>query len=296
LVVLAVAIVAGLTAVVLANRWMAQERADNAGFRVVVAAKNIDLGTRLTEEMLKAVPWPKESVPEGAFDAVEKVITRVAKTTVQSGEPLMESKLAPVGTTGGLASVITEGKRAMTVQVNEIIGVAGFALPGNYVDILVNTDAEKTGKSSGRDARMVSKIVLERVLVLAIAQEASRDETKPKVVSAVTLEVSPEEAERIDLARSVGTLTLVLRNQVDTHLAGTTGAGKQELLKEVEGVTPPKPQMITRVVVKHVPTPVKAADRAVEAAKHTEPEPTFEKIEVIRGTARSTEQVKVMQD
>jgi pilus assembly protein CpaB len=109
---------------------------------------------------------------------------------VLRGEPLLERKLAPVGTLGRLSAVIAEGKRAMTVRVNDVVGVAGFALPGNYVDVMVNAQQDKE-KGKAEEGKQISKTVLERVLVLAVAQEASRDDTKPKVVSAVTLELSP---------------------------------------------------------------------------------------------------------
>lgn len=280
LIVLGVAVVAGLVAMYMADRYMKQQNESLAGAKVVVATKDLDLGTRLTPDMLQAVDWPRGSVPEGSANSVEKLVTRVVKTSVQRGEPILESKLAPVGTTGGLASVIEEGKRAMTVSVNEIIGVAGFALPGNYVDILVNTDDEKSKDPS----KKVSKIVLERVLVLAVAQEASTDQTKPKVVSSVTFQVTPEEAEKIDLARSVGTLTLVLRNQVDKTPAETRGAFKQDLLRgetmaeEAKPAEAAKPRVVTRTVVK----------RVVEKA----PAPQTQQVEVIRGTTRTTEQFK----
>jgi pilus assembly protein CpaB len=114
----------------------------------------------------------------------------------------------------------------MTVRVNDVVGVAGFALPGNYVDVMVNAQQEK---ERNEEARLISKTVLERVLVLAVAQEAGRDDTKPKVVSAVTLELSPDDAEKLDLARSVGTLSLVLRNQVDQKTVATGGVTKTEL-------------------------------------------------------------------
>ena len=145
---------------------------------------------------------------------------------------VIEAKLAPEGTKGGLSAVVDEGKRAMTVRVNDVIGVAGFALPGNYVDIMVNTQDEGSGRSD-KD-KSISKIVLERILVLAVAQEANRDTTKPKVVNAVTLEVTPDQAEKLDLARSVGTLSLVLRNQIDPKPAGTDGATKRTLLRDTE--------------------------------------------------------------
>src|SRR6185369_4254173 len=132
--------------------------------------------------------------------------------------------------------VIAEGKRAMTVRVNDVVGVAGFALPGNYVDVMVNAQQER-GK--GEADNHVSMTVLEQVLVLAVAQEASRDETKPKVVSAVTLELSPADAEKLDLARSVGTLSLVLRNQLDKKTVATAGVTKSQLLKFTPAVEAP---------------------------------------------------------
>ncbi len=118
----------------------------------------------------------------------------------------------------------------MTVRVNDVVGVAGFALPGNFVDILVSTQDETSKAANGNRDLNISKLVLERILVLAVAQEASQNDTKPKVVNAVTLEVTPQQAEKLDLARSVGQLSLVLRNQIDMKAAETEGATKQTLL------------------------------------------------------------------
>ncbi len=227
LVVLAVAVASGLIAVMLASKWLTQQSATGVT-RVAVAATEISLGQRIAPEMVKIVDWPSGSVPTGAVDDPKKLQDRVVRSALQRGEPILEAKLAPVGTQGGLSAVIGEGRRAITVRVNDVIGVAGFALPGNYVDIIVNT--QKDGdRANGKD-QAISKIVLEHILVLAVAQEASRDETKPRVVNAVTLEVTPEEAEKIDLARSVGNLSLVLRNQVDPAAATTAGATKASLL------------------------------------------------------------------
>jgi pilus assembly protein CpaB len=167
-------------------------------------------------------------VPSGSFKEAKQVQDRVVKVGVLRGEPLLERKLAPVGTLGGLSAVIAEGKRAMTVRVNDVVGVAGFALPGNYVDVMVNAQQDKQ-KDKGEEGKQISKTVLERVLVLAVAQEAGRDDTKPKVVSAVTLELSPQDSEKLDLARSVGTLSLVLRNQIDQKSVATVGVTKNEL-------------------------------------------------------------------
>ena len=232
MVMILVALVAGLAAVFFASRWLLEK--SGGGGKVAVALADVNLGQRLMPDMIKIVDWPSGSVPEGAFGDPKQLDGRVLKTSVLRGEPILESKLAPVGTKGGLSAVIAEGKRAITVRVNDVIGVAGFALPGNYVDIIVGT--QKEGGRNDKD-QSISKIVLERILVLAVAQEVSRDETKPRVVNAVTLEVSPEEAEKLDLARSVGTLSLVLRNQIDPNPSTTDGVTKAVLLR---GKEPPK--------------------------------------------------------
>jgi pilus assembly protein CpaB len=237
LLALATAIVLGFAAVALASRWMLRQGGSSAN-RIVVAAADVNLGQRLTPEMLRLADWPADSMPTGAVTDPAKLAGRVVRTTVLRGEPVSEPKLAPSGTIGGLSALISEGKRAMTVRVNDVVGVAGFALPGNYVDILVHTEQEDT---EVRKDRHISKLVLERVLVLAVAQEVGRDETKPRVVNAVTLEVTPAEAEEVDLARSVGTLSLVLRNQVDPHSATTAGATKRSVLQLAEAAPPAKP-------------------------------------------------------
>jgi pilus assembly protein CpaB len=223
------ALIAGLVAVVLASQWI-NRQSQAAATKVVVLGVDIQLGSRLSSEMVKIVDWPSSSVPPGTFDDAKNIEGRVVKTSLQRGEAILESKLAPVGTKGGLSAVVTEGKRAMTVRVNEVVGVAGFALPGNYVDVIVSTQQENARGGGNTHDYTISKIVLERILVLAVAQEAGRDDTKPKVVSAVTLEVSPDQAEKLDLARSVGTLSLVLRNQVDPLQVQTGGVTKAMLL------------------------------------------------------------------
>ena len=229
LVMIGISIIAALAAVVLASRWISQQ-SNLTTNKVAVAAIDINLGTRLTPDMIRLTDWPAGSVLKDSFTDLKALDTRVTKVSLQRGEPMTESKLAPVGATGGLSAVVAEGKRAMTVRVNDVIGVAGFALPGNFVDILVSTQEESNNKAGSNKDLNISKLVLERILVLAVAQEASQNETKPKVVSAVTLEVTPEQAEKLDLARSVGQLSLALRNQVDLKPTLTDGATKQTLL------------------------------------------------------------------
>ncbi|MBC7454804.1 MAG: Flp pilus assembly protein CpaB [Massilia sp.] len=232
IIIMCIAVLFGLAAVVLASRWLLRQPSGNAD-RIVIAAADVNLGQRLTPDMLKLSEWPVESLPAGAFHDPLTVTGRVLKSSILRGEPVSDAKLAPAGTLGGLSALITEGKRAITVRVNDVIGVAGFALPGNYVDIIVSTQKDANSEQSGRE-QSISKIVLERILVLAVAQEVGRDETKPRVVNAVTLEVTPSQAENLDLARSVGTLSLALRNQVDPLDAKTDGATKRTLLSEVE--------------------------------------------------------------
>jgi pilus assembly protein CpaB len=224
------ALVIGLAAAAYATGWVSRQ-AGIASNKVVAAAVDIELGSKVNAEMLSTLDWPSGSVPPGAFKDIKELQDRIVRVSVMRGEPLLERKLAPLGTLGGLSAVIAEGKRAMTVRVNDVVGVAGFALPGNYVDVMVNAQQDK---DRGEVGKQISKTVLERVLVLAVAQEAGRDDTKPKVVSAVTLELSPGDSEKLDLARSVGTLSLVLRNQIDQKTVATAGITKNELFGDTK--------------------------------------------------------------
>ncbi|MEI8117689.1 MAG: Flp pilus assembly protein CpaB [Methylophilaceae bacterium] len=278
-VMIVISLLVGLGAVLAASHWVSQQTTV-ASNKVVVANKDIDLGTPLTPQMLTLTDWPKGSMPTGAFSQIKNLETRVIKTSILRGEPILESKLAPIGSTGGLSAVISKGNRAITVRVNDVIGVAGFALPGNYVDIVVNTE-DDTAKESIRN-KSISKIVLEHILVLAIAQEQGRDDTKPKVVNAVTLEVSPSQAEKLDLARSVGTLSLVLRNQIDKMPVSTLGSTKKNLLNQSESINLILAESPTNEVKKVV------VNRSNPIKKY---EPR-EKIEVVRGNTSTSEEFK----
>jgi len=246
---LVLAAVFALGAALYAARWVAQ-RAGLAATKVVVAAVDVELGSKLNPQMLTTVDWPNGSLPPGAFTDIKDLQERVVKTSVLRGDAIVERKLAPAGTRGGLSAVIADGKRAMTVRVNDVVGVAGFALPGNYVDVMVNMQQDQ-----GNRQDPISRTVLAHVLVLAVAQEAGRDDLKPKVVSAVTLELTPTDAEKLDLARSVGTLSLVLRNQLDGQTLSTAGVTRAQLLGLKEVVAqPPAPRHVPR------PQPVVARD------------------------------------
>jgi pilus assembly protein CpaB len=264
IVLLVLALLCGLAAALYTAGWLTQ-KGHVAANKVQVAAVDIELGSRIGPQMLTAVDWPAGAMPPGTFANAADLQDRVAKTGILRGEPILDGKLAPVGTLGGLSAVIADGKRAMTVRVNDVVGVAGFALPGNYVDVVVNTQRDKTGKE---EDRQISKTVLEHVLVLAVAQEAGRDDTKPKVVSAVTLELTPGESEMLDLARSVGALSLVLRNQSDKNPVRTVGATKRDLFG-----------------MKETPVPV-LAKAAAPRPVHHESVPAGPCVEVFQGSGR----------
>ena len=187
---------------------------------VVVAAQEIEAGVSLQKDYLRLTDWPKGSLPQGVAHSADALVGRVTRSAIASNELVLEKSLMHKGAAGSLAAVITPGMRAITIPVNEVAGVAGFALPGNYVDVMLSTK-DDTGQP-------ISKIVLERVLVLAVDQDRSiKDESRGRVSKAVTVEVTPQQAERIDVARAVGSLTLVLRSQEDLD-PGKSGSGARK--------------------------------------------------------------------
>ncbi len=280
LIVWLMALLTGLAAVALAARWLQTQQ--TTGSQVAVAAIEIPIGSVVTANMLRMVTWPEAARPAGAFDKPDALEGRVVMNTTQPGEPLLESRLAAPGAKGGLSALVAEGKRAITVRVNDVVGVAGFALPGTYVDVLVNTQAERAPNATQDKA--ISKIVLERILVLAIAQEADRDTTRPKVVNAVTLEVTPTQAELLDLARSVGTLSLVLRNQGERELAATEGVTKDFLLTGVRATAAAVPAPPPPPARRAPPPPV-----VVVQAPPPPPDAPRQCVEIIRGASKVTE-------
>jgi pilus assembly protein CpaB len=254
-------VLAGIGAVILAASWMGQQASGKTS-PLLIATVDIDLGSTLTNTMLSVVAWPTAAVPPLAFKDIKSASGRVVRSPIFKGEPILEPKLAPVGSMGGLPSMILQGKRALSIKVNEVVGVAGFTLPGSFVDVMVNTMDSKD--------KSVSKIVLQRILVLAIAQEAKRDETKPKVVNAVTLEVTPEEAEKLDLARSIGSLSLILRNPMDKQDQQTLGIRREDLLGK---------EAVTALVPRAEPT--------LPEPSAPQPRRRSPGIEVIRGTQKA---------
>lgn len=284
--ILLLALVTGLVAVVIASRWISSNKVETTP--IVVLAKDVPMGSVIAADMLQVAEWPKKNLPIGSFSDNSKPVGRVATAALIRGEPLLDARLASEGTKAGLSAIVTPGKRAMTVAVNDVVGVAGFVLPGTHVDVLINT------RSDGPNGKPISKIMLSQILVLAAAQEVDRNASKPVVTNAVTLEVTPEQAEALDLARSVGTLSLVLRNQNEKSAASTQGMTKDALL----GIEPaPAPELIT---VSHkapaapppapvaAPAPRKPAAAASQPAAARAPAPGT-CVDIIRGPQKVTE-------
>jgi pilus assembly protein CpaB len=268
LVMVLMSLLIGLAAMTVAAQWL-RERGLQHTRAVLVALRDLPAGTRLEPDMLGVAQWPQDAAQALAPDLSrpQDAAGRVITSAMLRGEPLLQARLASVGATGGLSALLQEGRRAVTVKVNEIVGVAGFALPGNFVDVMVHTTDPQN--------QPISRIVLERIRVLAVAQDAGAQDNKPRVVNAVTLEVTPAEAERMDLARSVGTLSLVLRSQGDSAPVSTQGARKRDVLQSESAPAPTPARTAAPLQARRTPLPAPAPAPVVP-----EPEP---QPEILRG-------------
>ena len=210
-------IIAGLFGL-LAVAWVLFQggAGDSSNRTIVVAAESIAPGESITDAQVRKVVWGLPDLPIGGFSEFPGLVGRVALTEIGVGQPILEAALAPANSSGGLAAIIGPGRRAIAIQSDEVSGVAGFVVPGSFVDVLVG----------GRDATgsSFSKILLQRVRVLAVEQATQADPAEPRVVRALTLELAPEQAELIDLGRSLGRLSIVLRNNLDFSSVVTSGA------------------------------------------------------------------------
>jgi pilus assembly protein CpaB len=188
---------------------------DNQSLPIVVARVEIPAGTRITAEQLTLAHFPPTVMPDKSFARLDdKILGRIAVVRISPREPVTESRLSPVGAAGGLSSVIPEGYRAMTVRVDHVIGFSGFIMPGTRVDILVSIIPIDNSKQRKED---FAKIVLQNVKVLASGQNIHKPKNEKGLerVTAVTLQVTPEQAEKLALASMEGKLRLVMRNEVD---------------------------------------------------------------------------------
>jgi len=234
--------------------------------RVIVANADLSLGSELGRDDLKSVEWPASAVPEGAFEDPAALIGRGLIDSVVRHEPILPGKLASKEAGSGLPPIIPKGKRAMSVRVNEVIGVAGYVLPGTRVDIVA------TQSPTAKAEDMTSKVVLSNVEVLTAGTRLEHDskDGKPISVTVVTLVVTPDEAERLTLASTEGKIQLALRNPLDVDSPATAGV---------------KPGILMGTVQQRQTVPVvrRSAPANTSVPAFIPPAPT---VEIIRGDKR----------
>jgi pilus assembly protein CpaB len=283
------AVLCGLIGVMLITRYLSNIQAYTRDLgNVVVAKSEIPLGDKITAEQLTFVQMPNGSVPEGSFKKISEVVGRVAITPIGVRETITNMKLAPAGTGGGLSAVIPEGYRAMTVKVDDVVGVSGFIMPGSFVDVVaIITPVSPAGAANGP----ISKIVLQNIKVLASGAklDSPENQRQPSEVKGVTLQVTPEQAEKLVLAANEGRLQLVMRNYSDQEDTQTKGANKGSLLSGESYVpqpaAPTEKTEVSKPVANHAPrlTPISMAPKPDKPAA---PAPRRNSVELIEGGKR----------
>lgn len=267
LMLLALALASGLLAAMLALRYLRQQStplvaAEPARSNVVVAAQALPVGALITEQDVKTIAW-SGPIPAGYIGDPAQVIGRGLLSSIEPNEPIMQGKLAAEGAGGGLGVLIDEGMRALSVPVDQIVGVAGFVLPSSRVDVLL------TLQQGQNNAEPTTRIIMQNVKALAAGQSIQQDkEGKPLAVGVVTFLVSPEQAETLALASQQGRIQLALRNTMDTTAARTNGTRVSALLGTVRAPVAPRR------------APARRAPEAV---------PERATVEVYRGGVRSLE-------
>jgi pilus assembly protein CpaB len=245
-----------------------------ASMHVVVAAQPLAMGTRLHKNQLRLVAWPSRNPVPGAFTDPKELVDRGVISPIGENEPITASKVASLEAGAGLPPVIPEGMRAISVKVNEVIGVAGFVVPGTIVDVLVTVRP-----TNGAQDEPMTRTVVSKVQVLTAGTKYDQEKSKngePIPTSVVTLAVLPEDAERIALATNEGKVTLALRNPLDINPTDTRGIKLAALMRG----TGPEP------VVDHTRNRVVA-----KVAPPTPPPPAVYTVEAIRAAKRSAEVV-----
>jgi pilus assembly protein CpaB len=217
--------------------------------QVILASRNLDLGTLIRDADLKSGDW-SGPLPLGAVMKKADVVGRGVMATIYANEPLLESRLAPKGAGAGLAATIPAGMRAVAVRVNEVVGVAGFVVPGMRVDILISGNPPGSSGSVGT----VTKTLLQNIEVLSAGQNYQKDsEGKPVQVQVVNLLVTPEQAEVLSLASNETRIQLVLRNPLDTETSKTTGTAMGNLFAggswKPQEAPAPRPRVVQAKVI-----------------------------------------------
>ena len=281
LAVLAVALLAATVASFVVYRALAAGAAGSQQpqtIDTIVASQAIPAGTMITRAHIKTVAWPAGSRLDGSLGDPAQVLDRGAIVAIAANEPITDAKLAAVGAGAGLPPTIPPGMRAISVRVNEVIGVAGFVVPGTRVDVLVTFESRTQGADS------VARVVVSNAQVLTAGtrfdQEKARQDGKPIPTSVVTLLVSPEDAERIALAAAEGRITLTLRNPLDNAPTASPGIRAGGLMSGTNGALPaaapaprpaaPKPAPVAVAPVAPPPPPAPYPVEAIRGAKRTQ--------------------------
>jgi len=257
----------------ISSRVTVNANAKAPAVQVLVAGKNLEIGAVIKDTDFKMVEWPG-ALPTGALVKKEDAIDRSVQTSILDGEPIVESRLAPKGSGGGLTARIKPGMRAVALRVNDINGLAGYVIPGMHVDVLISgTPPSNPNPTAGA----VAKTLLQDIEILSAGQNIQKDaEGKPAVVNLVNVLVTPEQAEILNLATNDTRVQLVLRNPIDHTTSVTKGAWLQELYSGA-AVKPAAP--VRRAAARPKPDPIPAAPAP-------KPEGPFV-LELINGTHRT---------
>ena len=254
--ILAIALILGGAAAFLAHNWLQSlARSTNAAASVgtiVVAAEPLAFGAVLTAENITEIPWAAKAVPDGAFFSKDELLRdgrRVALTPLGRGEPILQAKITGPGQRASLSSLLQDGRRAVTVRVDDVRGVAGFILPGDFVDIVL------IGEGAAPRRENYSEILLQHVKVLAVDQLASERQEQPTVAKAVTLEVTPEQAQKLLLATNIGKLSLILRRPAEAGANEGRRLTERDLLGASQPIVPPAPPPPAPALIAAPPPP-----------------------------------------
>jgi len=284
--VLCLAIVMGGVAAFLARSWLQSHARASLGDEsigtIVVAAQPLGFGTTLTAESVAEIAWAARSLPEGAFASKEELFkygTRAVLSALDRNEPVLKTKITGPGQRGSLSVILEEGKRAVTVRVDDVRGVAGFILAGDFVDVVLISEDPAFQREGYSD------ILLHHVKVLAIDQLVTERPEQPTVPKAVTLEVTPEQAQKILLASNVGKLSLILRQPADAKADGEKRITERDLGRN-------QPRAPVRAVPPAPPPPPPPPPQRVVVAPPPPPPPATVKVTIVRGTKHEDYQVK----
>jgi pilus assembly protein CpaB len=224
------AVFVGLVAVLGAFKalQMTGLRAGMSTQRIVVASREIAEGAVIDRLAVTAADWPRATIPAGAFSSIDSVVGRITRVAVFSGDPIVPARLAPAGSGPGLEVKIAAGKRAMGVRINDVAGISGLIQPNSRVDVLVTLRTDALGQ------RQVAKVFMENMRVLSVGRQMERDgDGEPIDATTATLEVTPDEAERLAVAMNQGSIQLVLRGYGDPSNVATSGASSTDVLAQL---------------------------------------------------------------